>query len=271
MNEDRERDGYIYQGMPSHYLERRRAVNTASFFTPHLASGTTVLDCGCGPGTIALDFAEIVAPGDVWGIDLDASYVLRAQELTEERKQTNIHFRQGSVYALPFPDQSMDAVFASTLLAHLSQPLAALAEIKRVLKPGGVIGIRDADVIGTLIAPTAPAVEESMALLAQLMQAYGGSPTMGRELRPLLHQAGFVKGKASAVYATHSEPESIQAWSAFMRDLYAPEGYLSVQLLRLQLANPEQLAAIVEGWHQWSQHPGAFLARTFCEAIAWKE
>jgi hypothetical protein len=94
---------------------------------------------------------------------------------------------------------------------------------------------------------------------------------MGRELRPVLHQAGFVKVKSSAVYATHSEPESIQAWAAFMHDLYAPEGYLSVQLLRLQLANPEQLAAIVEGWRQWSQHPGAFLARTFCEAIAWKE
>jgi ubiquinone/menaquinone biosynthesis C-methylase UbiE len=271
MNEAIPRDGYIYQGMPSHYLERRRVANSASFFTPHLAPGMAVLDCGCGPGTIALDFAEIVAPGEVWGIDLDASYVRRAQELTEERKLTNIHFRQGSVYELPFPDQSMDAVFASTVLAHLSQPLAALAEIKRVLKPGGVIGIRDADVIGTLIAPASPAVEESMALLAQLMQAYGGSPTMGRELRPLFHQAGFVKGKASAVYATHSEPESIQPWAEFMHDLYAPEGYLSVQLLRLQLANADQLAAIVEGWRQWSQHPGAFLARTFCEAIAWKE
>lgn len=89
----------------------------------------SVLDCGCGPGTIPLDFAELVAPGEVWGIDLDASYVLRAQELATARKLTNIHFRQGTVYELPFPDQSMDAVFASTLLEHLSQPLAALAEI----------------------------------------------------------------------------------------------------------------------------------------------
>lgn len=271
MKDDVHRDGYIYQGMPSHYLERRRAANSATFFTPHLAPGMTVLDCGCGPGTIPLDFAELVAPGEVWGIDLDASYVLRAQELATERKLSNSHFRQGSVYELPFPDQSMDAVFASTVLAHLSQPLAALAEIKRVLKPGGVIGIRDGDVIGTLIAPASPAVEQSMALLAQLMQAYGGSPTMGRELRPVLHQAGFVKVKVSAVYATHSEPESIQAWAAFMHDLYAPEGYLSVQLLRLQLANADQLEAMVVAWDQWSHHPGAFLARTFCEAIAWKE
>src|SRR5690606_25679600 len=118
--------------------------------------GMAVLDCGCGPGTIALDFAEMVAPGEVWGIDLDASYVLRAQELAAERTLSNIHFRQASVYALPFPDQSMDAVFASTLLAHLSQPFAALTEIKRVLRPGGVIGIRDADAIATLIAPASP-------------------------------------------------------------------------------------------------------------------
>lgn len=134
-----------------------------------------------------------------------------------------------------------------------------------------MIGLRDADVIGTLTVLASPAAEQSIALLAQLMQAYGGSPTMGRELRPLLHQAGFVKVKASAVYATHSEPESIQAWAGFMHDLYAADGYLSVQLLRLQMANTDQLAAMVEAWRQWSHQPGAFLARTFCEAIAWKE
>ena len=53
MKDDVHRDGYIYQGMPSHYLERRRAANSANFFTPHLAPGMTVLDCGCGPGTIS--------------------------------------------------------------------------------------------------------------------------------------------------------------------------------------------------------------------------
>jgi ubiquinone/menaquinone biosynthesis C-methylase UbiE len=271
MNEDRQRDGYIYQGMPSRTFEGRRAANAASFFTPYLAPGMSVLDCGCGPGTITLDFAELVAPGEVWGIDLDASYVRRAEELAAERSLTNSHFRQGNVYALPFLDQSMDAVFASTVLEHVSQPLAPLAEMKRVLKPGGVIGLRNADVIGTLIAPAFLAVEQSMALLAQLMQAYGGSPTMGRKLRPALHQAGFVKGKASAAYATHSDPESIGAWAELMRSVYAPAGQLGSQLLQLQLANRDQLETIVAAWDQWSQHPGAFLARTFCEAIAWKE
>ena len=85
------------------YVEVRTAAKWVGFFLPHLRSGMSLLDCGCGMGSITLDLAEIVAPGQVVGIDVDAGQLEGARSLAHRRGVANVHFEVASVYDLPFP------------------------------------------------------------------------------------------------------------------------------------------------------------------------
>ena len=112
-----------------------------------------LFDCGCGPGTITVDLAQEIAPGAAIGIDLREHALTHGRELAQERGITNVAFRAASIYQLPYADASFDAAFACAVLQHLAAPLAALKEIRRVLKPGGVIGIVDGSAINTTTHP----------------------------------------------------------------------------------------------------------------------
>jgi ubiquinone/menaquinone biosynthesis C-methylase UbiE len=270
MSNDAKREIYIYQGAPSSAFENRQGSSHAAFFTRYLKAGMRVLDCGCGPGTITLDFAEIVAPGEVWGIDIDEGYIARAKELAAGRNLANVHFRSANIYEIPFPDETFDAVFAHAVLEHISRPLDALLEIRRVLKAGGVVGVRNADFGGHLVAPDDPLLAQTFQLMATLMERNGGHPFIGRALRGLLHQADFRAIYASAGYETHGEPEAIRSWANFLASAFSEHGILGAQMVKWQLANAEELEKLGAAWTAWSEHPGAFLARPWCDAIGWK-
>jgi ubiquinone/menaquinone biosynthesis C-methylase UbiE len=110
----------------------------AAFIEPWLKSGFQVLDCGCGPGAISVGLATAVGPsGQVTGIDLAESQIAIAQA----RSTANLNFQVGSVYELPFDDNSFDVVFSHALFEHLARPIAAIQEIHRILRPGGVAGL----------------------------------------------------------------------------------------------------------------------------------
>src|SRR6266513_2980331 len=88
----------------------RRIASSASFFLPHIQPGVALLDCGCGPGAITLDFGELLAPTPVIGIDVDDRALDRARKAAGERGITNVRFEHGDVYALDFANGSFDAV-----------------------------------------------------------------------------------------------------------------------------------------------------------------
>jgi ubiquinone/menaquinone biosynthesis C-methylase UbiE len=159
-------DGYVhgYGEVEQRRLERRTAQESAAFFLPHLRPGMRLLDCGCGPGSITLGLAEAVAPGDVVGVDVAVRQVERARALAAARGRPNVRFEVGSVYELPFSDGSFDAVFAHTLLLHVSDRPAALGEIRRVLRPGGVFGVCDDDHGAVLWEPATPLTRKLHAL-----------------------------------------------------------------------------------------------------------
>src|SRR5215831_17864683 len=134
----------------------RSSRRNAAFFLPHLRPGMSIVDVGCGPGAITIGLAEAVAPGAVIGVDLDQDQVSRAEALAAERGVANVQFQVGSVYELPFADSSLDAAFAHTLFMHLDKPAAAAAEVLRVLKPGGVLGVSERMEQGTVSANFEP-------------------------------------------------------------------------------------------------------------------
>jgi len=117
-----------------------------AFVMPHLRSGQRVLDVGCGPGSITLDVAERVAPGEVVGVDSVEGIIEQAQSLAAARG-VNAQFKVDNTYSLSFADDSFDVVMAHQVLQHLADPVGALKEMRRVSRPGALIAARDADYV----------------------------------------------------------------------------------------------------------------------------
>lgn len=125
-------------------LARREAVREAAFIVPFIKPDMRILDCGCGPGGISLGRAILARQGPVVGIDVEDGQLDRGRQEAGNRGLANVEFLHASVYALPFEDSSFDAVLAHAMVYHLGQPMKVLREIRRVLKPGGLVGLRDA-------------------------------------------------------------------------------------------------------------------------------
>ena len=142
-------------------LVHRRAADFADFLLPHVAPGQRLLDCGCGPGTITADLAAVVAPGLVVGLDRDLAALPPLPPFA----------RCGAdMYMLPFPDSSFDSAFAHAVLVHLRDPLAALRELRRVLRPGGLVAVRDCDWDRWFLTLSTARLEEGQALFLRAMR-----------------------------------------------------------------------------------------------------
>ena len=123
------------------FLYRRRAATHVVFLVPYLQSGMCLLDCGCGPGSITADLANLGAAREVIGIDVDATQLELARAHADAAGVSNIRFEKGDVRQLHFDDESFDAVFTHGVIEYVSDPVATFAEIRRVLKPGGVLDL----------------------------------------------------------------------------------------------------------------------------------
>ena len=251
-------------------LASRTAASHAAFFFPRLRPGMDLLDCGCGPGTITLDFAKTVAPAMVVGIDIEPRQIEAAKYIAADRKISNVQFQVASIFDLPFPDASFEAVFAHAVLEHQKKPLNALKEMHRVLKPGGIIGVRDADHGGILLMPSDPTIEHSIELWERLWAHNGGDPKLGRRHKMLLRETGFTRIEASASYDYCGTTESANGFSQLMAHEFSEAG-ASRQLLDLGWADRSDLYKITTAWKLWGENPDSFFARPRCEAVGWKK
>ena len=139
---------------PAH--ARRTAERNATFLLPHLKSGQRLLDVGCGPGSITVGLARAVAPGEVVGIDINADVVAAATALAHQLDVQNARFSVENAHSLSFGAGAFDVAFMHAILQHLEEPAAAITEVRRVLRPGGLIALADADFGGHVIAPRTP-------------------------------------------------------------------------------------------------------------------
>ena len=104
-----------------------------------------LLDVGCGPASITADLAELVAPGRVVALDASPSAIEAARATLAARGLLGgVELAVGDAFALPFEDGAFDVVHAHQVLQHVHDPVAALKEMRRVVRPGGTVAVRDA-------------------------------------------------------------------------------------------------------------------------------
>ena len=250
----------------------RRTGAAGAFLAPLLRAGMRLVDCGCGPGSITADLAQAVAPGETIGIDRPESAVMDGRALARERGIANLVFLATSVYQLPYADGSFDAAFACALLQHLASPLAALKETRRVLRPGGVIGIVDGSSTITFRHPTSPLLETWDKLRVLQREHNTGRSSDALQLRALLREAGFARTKASGYMATEAGPpagspeETRRVAQNHLIRLHGVLGGLAVAQGWATRAELEQMA---EALIAWGEAPDAFYARPSFTAIGW--
>ncbi len=266
------RENYTHQTsaiMPQH-LAKRTAERQAAFLLPHLQPGMRLLDCGCGPGSITIGLAEAVAPGEVIGIDINVIQLAQAKEDAANRGIKNVRFETASIYELPFPDASFDAAFSNAVLSHLRDPTAALTEIRRVLKPGGVAGIRNPDSDGQVIAPAIPLVLRSRDIYSKVIAANGGNTRIGKDHKSLLRQVGFADIEVSAHYEVYGSDEAVRYWGNINANGLLNESAVEL-LTRLGLATADEIPEISRAWREWADNPDAFYADAWCTAVGWNQ
>jgi ubiquinone/menaquinone biosynthesis C-methylase UbiE len=126
-------------------LEYYKECKTRSYELLQLEPGIKVLEAGCGLGDDAFRMARLIMPGGLI-VGLDASTVMiEKARLHELAAQLPVEFQTGDIKALPFPDNSFARCRIDRVLQHIPQPQKAVAELVRVLEPGGLLLAYDND------------------------------------------------------------------------------------------------------------------------------
>jgi SAM-dependent methyltransferase len=229
----------------------RTADNSAAYLLPYLRPGMTVLDVGCGPGTITADLAALIAPGRLTASEVSADALALAQAEAASREQRNIDFAVSDVHALGFPGGSFDVVHAHQVLQHVGDPVQALREMRRVAKPGGILAARDSDYAAFAWFPAVPELAEWMALYQKMARSNGGEPNAGRRLLSWAHAAGLSDVTATSSTWCFASPED-RAWWGGMWAERILRSDLARQATTSGAATQADLRRLSAGWRTWA-------------------
>ncbi|SOB82289.1 methyltransferase domain-containing protein [Streptomyces sp. 1331.2] len=248
----------------------RTAADSAAYLLPELRPGQTVLDIGCGPGTITADLAELVGPeGRVVAVDTSAEVLQQAAEYVAGRPgpAAEVVFEQADVHRLPYRDGEFDVVHAHQVLQHVADPVTALREMRRVTAPGGVVAARDVDYASMTWFPEVPALERWLELYRRTARANGGEPDAGRRLLSWARAAGFAEVTASATTWTYATPEQRAWWGGMWADRVTGTA-LGRAVVERGYAEPEEPERIAAGWREWSTAGDGWFSMLHGEILA---
>ena len=260
--------GYNVAVIQDQYVGRG-AVGVVDFLLPHVKSGMSVLDAGCGPGTITQGLAEIAAPGKVIGCDLEPGMVDRAAELAEGKGLDNLSFQVGNILDLPFEDNSFDVVMSCAVTEHLSEPVKAMSELGRVAKQGGIVGITRTDWSASLFAPPCPAAERFIELFERGFTTQGATMFGGKDLPRMLQEAGLTVEEMVITFSNAYMPEPgnpmVAGWAAWIENLP-----LFDRVIEEGLTTRDELDAMCAEMREWAAQSTTLAATGGCRAIARK-
>jgi ubiquinone/menaquinone biosynthesis C-methylase UbiE len=243
----------------------RTAENSAGYLLPSLRPGLELLDVGCGPGTITVDLAARVAPGRVVGLDVSAEPLTEARAAAE-RAGVAVSFAVGDVYALEADDDSFDVVHAHQVLQHLNDPVAALREMVRVCRPGGVLAVRDVDYGAFVTFPADAGLDRWLELYHRVARRNGAEPDSGRRLLSWAHAAGLRDVTATTSSWCYSSPAEREWWGNSWAGR-ATSSSFAEQAVAYGLASHEDLEEIAAAWLRWRDADDGWLGMLHGELL----
>lgn len=244
----------------------RTARNSAAYLLHELRSGLDLLDVGCGPGTITVDLARLVAPGRVAAVDRSADIVAQAAEHAVAQGVA-VDARTGDAYALPFPDASFDVVHAHQVLQHLTDPVRALVEMRRVLRPDGLLAVRDSDYSCFAWAPLDPLLTRWLHVYDAVARRNRAEPHAGRFLKGWALAAGFRDLQVTTSTWTYADPESCAWWGQLWADRCELSSFAD-QAVAYGVTTRDELATIASAFRAWSTKDDAFFMVPHGEVLA---
>jgi SAM-dependent methyltransferase len=225
-----------------------------------------LLDVGCGPGTITVDLAARVAPGRVLGVDVSAEPLAEARALAE-RSGVEVGFEVGDVYALALPDDSVDVVHAHQVLQHLTDPVAALREMARVCRPGGVLAVRDVDYATVVWFPDDDGLTAWLDLYHRVARRNDAEPDAGRRLVSWAHAAGLRDLTATTSSWCFSSPEEREWWGTSWAGRATASSFAEQAVASYGLASREELESIAAAWSRWAAADDGWLGMLHGELL----
>ena len=233
------------------------------------SAGSKVLEVGCGVGAQTLILARRSPEAKFTCLDVSHESMTKAKQNVEAAGLTNVNCEYADLFALPYEPETFDHVFVCFLLEHLSRAREALPILKGVLRRRGTITVIEGDHGSTFFHPDNHSANAAIDSLIKMQRQMGGNALIGRELYPLLVEAGFdnVRVSPRMVYVDGSQPALADS---FTRKTFTAmvEGVRD-RVIAAGLIEPERFNAGIKALYRTSERDGVF-CYTFFKAVACK-
>ena len=241
----------------------RTAANSAAYLLSAIRSDMRILDVGCGPGTITMDLAAMVPLGEVIGLDPEPTVLDKARTDAAARGLQNVQFEVGNVHNLSHSDNTFDVVHGHQILQHAGQPVEALKEMCRVLKPNGILACRETDFSVNSWFPESVGLEHFQDVYMRVARSNGGDPTAGRKIHAWAREAGFGREQITCTASTwcFSTAEERVYWGGMWADRLLHSALVK-QAIEGGHATQDDLNEMSQAWRDWIIHPdGRFVVQ----------
>jgi SAM-dependent methyltransferase len=234
----------------------RTAENSAAYLLPHLRAGDRLLDVGCGPGTLTVDLARAVSPAELVGIDVSDAVIAEAASHAARSGVTNVAFRVGDFRKVGFQPGAFDVVHAHQVLQHLRDPVGALAAMAELVRPGGLVAVRESDYAAFTWAPVDAGLQRWREVYSTVARRNGAEPDAGRLLLGWAHAAGLSEVAYGSSTWTFATPADRAWWSELWAERCISSSFAK-QAVDYGIATPSEMLSLAEGWRAWAVDPAA--------------
>lgn len=255
--------------------EQERLVDQATTLTDLLHSdtryppGCSVLEAGCGVGAQTVALVKNSPDTLFTSIDISTESLEAARARVTSVGAANVRFQQADIFDLPFSDEQFDHIFVCFVLEHLTHPSDALRHLKAKLKKRGSITVIEGDHGSTYFHPTSMEAQRTIQCLIDAQAGSGGNSLIGRELFPLLTEAGFndVHVSPRMVYVDASRPSYVEGFTK--NTFIAMVEGVHDQAIREGMISQEAWAKGIGDLYRTTEADGTF-CYTFFKGIGYK-